>query len=103
MGSGGMSGRHETSTLTDFGASSIYVLRIGQKSFRVDGLNNPRFIILCILTQQEMHFEIKPKTQQTLSQRIIQNALAPTDFLSLSPRSEGQPISYHYYTTLVNR
>ncbi|EAS44214.1 integrase [Photobacterium profundum] len=42
------------------------------------------------------------KTQQTLSQWIIKNALAPTDFLFPSSRREGQPIS-HYYTTIVNR
>ncbi len=54
-------------------------------------------------THQEVHFEITPKTQQTLSQWIIKNALSPTDFLFPSPRREGQPISYHYYTTLVNK
>lgn len=54
-------------------------------------------------TQQEVHFEITPKAQQTLSQWIIKNALAPTDFLFPSPRRERQPISYNYYTTLVNR
>ena len=54
-------------------------------------------------TQQEVHFEITPKTQQTLSQWIIQNSLVPTDFLFPSPRRAGQPISYHYYTTIVDR
>ncbi|CAH7179309.1 hypothetical protein VCHA50O407_340030 [Vibrio chagasii] len=28
----------------------------GQKSFRVDGLNNPQFITLCILNQPSPHY-----------------------------------------------
>lgn len=54
-------------------------------------------------TQHEVHFEITSKTQQTLSQWIIQNNLAATDYLFPSPRREGQPISYHYYCTIINR
>ncbi len=32
-------------------------------------------------THQEVHFEITPKTQQTLSQWIILNGLTPTDYV----------------------
>ncbi|CDT49108.1 Integrase family protein (fragment) [Vibrio coralliirubri] len=48
-------------------------------------------------TQQEVHFEITQKTQQTLSQWIIQNSLLPTDDLFPRTRREGSP--FHTITT----
>ncbi|QIR16297.1 tyrosine-type recombinase/integrase [Shewanella aestuarii] len=54
-------------------------------------------------THREVQFEITAKTQQTLSQWIFHNKLQPTDYLFPSPRRIGKPISYHYYTTMVNR
>ncbi len=49
----------------------------------------------------DVQFEITPRTQQSLSRWIHDEALKPQDYLFQSIRRANQPISYSYYRSII--
>jgi site-specific recombinase XerC len=63
----------------------------------------PRVMILQQKTRHEVHFELSPRTQQTLYHWIFKRKLKPQDYLFSSNRNQGDHISYTQYERMVKR
>jgi site-specific recombinase XerD len=62
-----------------------------------------RVMILQQKTRHEVHFELSPRTQQTLYHWIFNQQLDPQNYLFLSNRNQGEHISYTQYERMVKR
>lgn len=63
----------------------------------------PRVMILQQKTRHEVHFELSPRTQQTLYHWIFKRKLKPQDYLFSSNRNQVNHISYTPYERMVKR
>ncbi|MEL0608235.1 tyrosine-type recombinase/integrase [Vibrio echinoideorum] len=54
-------------------------------------------------TKTSVHYEITPRTQQSLSHWLITSNLEPESFLFPSCRHKNQPISYSYYRAIIRQ
>lgn len=52
-------------------------------------------------TGTDVHYEITPRTQQSISQWIYSASLEASSFLFPSCRRKGQPISYSFYRSII--
>ncbi len=52
-------------------------------------------------TGTDVHYEITPRTQQSISRWIYSASLQASSFLFPSERREGQPISYSFYRSII--
>ena len=62
-----------------------------------------RVMILQQKTRHEVHFELSPRTQQTLYHWIFNQQLEPQNYLFSSNRNQGEHISYTQYERMVKR
>ncbi len=49
----------------------------------------------------DLHYEIIPRTQQSISRWVYSAHLEASSFLFPSCRREGQPISYSFYRAII--
>ena len=63
----------------------------------------PRVMILQQKTRHEFHFELSPRTQQTLYHWIFKRKLKPQDYLFSNNRNQGDHISYTQDDRMVKR
>jgi site-specific recombinase XerC len=52
-------------------------------------------------TGHDVQFEITSRTVQSITQWLVASGLTASDYLFPSPRKEGKPISYSYYTKTI--
>ena len=52
-------------------------------------------------TGTDVHYEITPRTQQSISRWIFYASLEASSFLFPSGRRKGQPISYSFYRSII--
>ncbi|TFH89244.1 tyrosine-type recombinase/integrase [Vibrio ouci] len=52
-------------------------------------------------TGTDVHYEITPRTQQSISRWIFAASLEASSFLFPSSRRSGQPISYSFYRSII--
>ncbi|EIJ2379454.1 tyrosine-type recombinase/integrase [Vibrio alginolyticus] len=52
-------------------------------------------------TGTDVHYEITPRTQQSISRWIYSASLEASSFLFPSGRRKGQPISYSFYRSII--
>ncbi len=52
-------------------------------------------------TGTDVHYEITPRTQQSISRWIYSASLEASNFLFPSVRNKGQPISYSFYRSII--
>ena len=52
-------------------------------------------------TGTDVHYEITPRTQQSISRWIYSASLEASSFLFPSCRRKGQPISYSFYRSII--
>ncbi|ELB2958137.1 tyrosine-type recombinase/integrase [Vibrio parahaemolyticus] len=52
-------------------------------------------------TGTDVHYEITPRTQQSISRWIFAASLEASSFLFPSSRRSGQPISYSFYRAII--
>ncbi len=52
-------------------------------------------------TGTDAHYEITPRTQQSISRWIFAASLEPSSFLFPSSQRSGQPISYSFYRSII--
>jgi site-specific recombinase XerC len=52
-------------------------------------------------TGTDVHYEITPRTQQSISRWIFAASLEASSFLFPSSRRFGQPISYSFYRSII--
>ncbi|ARC94536.1 integrase [Vibrio coralliilyticus] len=59
--------------------------------------------VQCIqqITGTDAHYEITPRTQQSISRWIFAASLEASSFLFPSSRRSGQPISYSFYRSII--
>ena len=52
-------------------------------------------------TGTDVHYEITPRTQQSIIQRIFSASLEASSYLFPRARRKGQPISYSFYRSII--
>lgn len=82
---------------------SCDLLRMKVRDISSGGVIQNRVLYQQSKTEREVQFEITSRTAQSLTQWLMQSGLSASDYIFPSPRKEGKPMSYSYYSTIIHR
>ncbi len=82
---------------------SCDLLRLKIRDISSGGVIQNRVLYRQSKTDREVQFEITSRTAQSLATWIVQNNLAPSDFVFPSDRNQSKAMSYSCYLKIIRR
>lgn len=80
---------------------SCDLLRMRVRDISSGGVIQNRVLYKQRKTGRDVQFEITSRTAQSITQWFVAGGLPASDYLFPSPRKEGKPISYSYYSKII--